>query len=272
MPVAKGAEVYNADALPVLARGYSYCQADLDVARAERLKGVRNDELGRDALAELYSGLDLTDFGSQNVAEALQPIPEEEQSKGWREGESLAEAWLVDHKQCKFPWPFNRDLRHHRAGLPGAELVGFTGETNEEARFAFGQVKTSKELRNPPKVVNCGDKSLINQLLQLRDDIKIKKTVVDYLAYRANAGAEWGTTFRAAASRYFNSGTMEVAIFGVLVRDVEPAAADLAIAATSLCSGCSSSTRVEFCGLYLPAGSIPDGPQHGARKRRRTGK
>ncbi len=121
--------------------------------------------LGGELLEELFSSLELTDFGQANVAEALRRIPREEHSRGWREGEALAQAWLTDHKDCDFPWPFNRDLRHHGASLPGAELVGFTG-TDGEPRFAFGQVKTSKEAKHPPQVVNQGDKNLINQALQ----------------------------------------------------------------------------------------------------------
>ena len=213
--------------------------------------------------------MELTEFGKENVVETPQVIPEEDHSRGWREGEALAEAWLVDHKHCEFPWPFNRDLRHHRASMPGAELVGFTGENIDQARFAFGQVKTSKETRTPPQVVNQGEKCLINQALQLRDDAKIKKTVVDYLAYRAQTGVSWSLKFRAAATRYFNSGTMEVALFGILVRDVSPAHTDLKGAAASLAEGCHPSTRIELCGLYLPEGSIPAGPQHAPRPPRR---
>lgn len=270
MPVARGTEVYNVDAAPVVARGYSYTQADLEAVRSERLQAVLTDKSGRDSLAEFYGSLELTEFGSGNVAAALNAIPADEQSRGWREGEALAEAWLVDHRQCEFPWPFNRDLRHHRASLPGAELVGFAGKAEEEVRFAFGQVKTSKELQNPPQVVNRGEKSLINQMLQLRDDRQIKKTVIDYLAYRTQAGVSWVGKFRAAAKRYFNSGMTELSLFGVLVRDVEPVAEDLAAAAMRLSEDCHPSLRIEFCGLYLPEGTIPEGPQHGPRKRRRT--
>jgi hypothetical protein len=269
MSVALGTEVYRADSASVLARGYLYAQADLDDARTKRLRAVLTDEIGRDEIADLYNGLELTEFGQHNVVETLKLIPEEDHSRGWREGEALAEAWLTDHKHCEFPWPFNRDLRHPRASMPGAELLGFTGEV-DQARFAFGQVKTSKETQTPPQVVNRGDKCLIKQAIQLRDDAKIKKTVVDYLAYRARTGPVWAPKFRAAACRYFNSGTMEIALFGVLVRDVPPAHLDLHGAAANLAEGCHSSTRIELCGLYLPEGSIPAGPQHAARPRRRN--
>ena len=271
MPIPQGTEVYTADAPPVVARGYTYSQAELETARAERIQAILHDEPGQASLADLYNSLELTEFGSQNVAEALEMPAEEEHSRGWREGEALAEAWLSDHRHCEFPWPFNRDLRHHRASLPGAELVGFAGDADSDARFAFGQVKTSKESKIPPQVVTNGDKSLINQLLQLRDDKQIKKSVVNYLAYRSQLSAPWNGKFRVAASKYLNSGTMDVLIFGVLVRDVDPVPGDLAAAAVKLSNGCHPSTQIEFCGLYLPKDSIPQGPQHGPRQLRRPG-
>lgn len=267
MPVAKGTEVYSADAVPVVARGYRYAQEDLDAAHSECVRRILTDEAGRESLAEFYSGLELTEFGIENIAEALSERPPEEHSRGWREGEALAEAWLIDHKFCEFPWSLNRDLRHHRASLPGAELIGFTGDTVENVRFAFGQVKTSKEQRNPPQVVHQGPKSLISQLRQVRDDRQIKITIVNYLTYRAQAGVQWLDKFRKAASRYFNSGMTDVVIFGVLVRDVEPVSNDLAEAARRLRDDCPPLSSVEFCGLYLPLGVIPAGPQHGSRNR-----
>lgn len=271
MPVPPGTEAYNADVPPVLARGYSYDGAALDVARSTRIPEVLGDTPGRTSLAELFGGLELTEFGSENVAEALQGLPEEEHSKGWREGEALAEAWLADHRSCEFPWPFNRDVRHPRASLPGPELVGFTDDPSGDVRFAFGQVKTSKEDKYPPQVIYNGDKSLINQMLQLRDDKAIKKTIIEYLAYRSN-GSSWSNKFRKAAVRYFNSGMTEISLFGVLIRDVEPRDADLKRAATALREECHASTSIEFCGLYLPLGSIPEGPSHRARSQNRASK
>lgn len=269
MPVALGTEVYNADVPPIVARGIILTQEEIEAARADRLPDILTDASGRELLEEFYSSLELlTDFGQENIAEALQPIPEEEHSTGWHEGEALAEAWLTDHKDCDFPWPFNRDLRHHRASLPGADLVGFIG-TEDDSRFAFGQVKTSKEDLYPPQVINRGDKSLINQSLQLRDDINIKKTLVSYLLHRATLNNGLFEQAKTAARKWLQSGFMDIAIFGVLIRDVAHSPRDLAGAATKLCHGCDSNTRIEFYALYLPAGSIPEGPQHRPRTRRR---
>lgn len=268
MRVARGTEVYNADVPPVVARGMTLTQEDVDKARADRLPGILTDAPGREQLLEFYTSLELTEFDQENVAKALQPIPEEEHSRGWREGEALAEAWLTDHKDCDFPWPFNRDLRHHRASLPGAELVGLTGAEND-AQFAFGQVKTSKDAQHPPQVVVHGEKSLINQTLQLRDDVTIKKTLVNYLLQRAMRDDALVERAKAATVRWLQSNFMDVAIFGVLIRDVAHSQVDLAVAAAKLSQDCHPATRIEFCALYLPVGSIPEGPQHRPRQRRR---
>lgn len=93
--------------------------------------------LGGVLLEEFFSSIELTDFGQANVAEVLQPIPEEEHSWGWREGEAVAESRLTAHKDCDFPWPFNCDLRHHRASLPGAESMGFTGTDGEQLATTY---------------------------------------------------------------------------------------------------------------------------------------
>lgn len=261
MPIARGVEVYNADASRVLARGFLYTQAELDLARADRIPAILVDEVARAELTELYTGLELTEFGVSRVVAALQPLPPEPQSRGWREGEALAEAWLVDHQQCEFPWSFNRDLRHPRASLPGAELVGFAGAAADDVRIAFGQVKTSKELRHPPQIVTRGATSLISQLRQLRDDANIKSVLVNYMGFRACSEVPWRAKFQSAAKRYFESGSLEIAIFGMLVRDTQPDAADLSTAAIALERDGNAAIRIEIYCLNLPLGSIPEGPQ-----------
>lgn len=272
MAVALGREVFNADSSPVVARGYLYAQAELDSARAAEIPALLADEEGHAELADFCDALGLTGFAQQVLEETLEAIEEEDHSRGWREGEALAEAWLIEHKQCEFPWPFKRDLRHHRASMPGAELVGMAGAEPNEAVLAFGQVKTSKERRFPPQAVNRGDTCLINQMRVLREDENIKKTLIQYLAHRARASAAepWVEKYKAALIRYCESGRLHMAIFGVLVRDVTHAVRDLSEAAAALAQGCDPRTRMELVAIYLPVGCIPEGPQHAPRRRRRT--
>jgi hypothetical protein len=106
----------------------------------------------------------------------------------------------------------------------------------------------------------------------LREDEKIKKTLVQYLAHRGRAaeGEPWVAKYKAALIRYCESGRLQMAIFGVLIRDVAHAALDLSAAAATLAQGCDPRTRMELVAIYLPAGSIPAGPQHGPRGRRST--
>jgi len=268
MPIPRGTEVYNVDDDPIVARGMAFTQDELDNIKATRLISILTDESGRQDLAEFFANLNLTEFHQENIANALKQIPEEDHSKGWREGEAIAEVWLTDHKNCEFPWPFNRDLRHPRASLPGAELVGFSGD-NQDVRFVFGQVKTSKEAQSPPQVVHKGDKCLINQVLQLHDDRNIKKTLVNYLIIRAMRDNTILDRAKIATVRWLESSFMDIVIFGILVRDVAHSRDDLMIASRTLCRSCHSLTRIEFWALYLPTGSIPEGPQHRARQRRK---
>jgi len=272
MQVAQGREVYRADAHPVLARGYQYTDEEFGSARAGRLRTLLSDAQGRAGLASLYGSLSLTDFGRENVETALREPEQEEHSRGWREGEALGEAWLVDHKSCAFPWPFNRDLRNPRASMAGAELVGFAGNSVEQVRLAFAQVKTSKEAQSPPQVVTKGDTSLIGQVKELRDNEFTTRTLVNYLGYRAALDLSFQEKYKAAATKYFDSGVTAIAIFGVLVRDVAPDKKDLAGAATTLKSGAGVGATIELIGIYLPAGAIPKGPSHKPRKRKANSK
>lgn len=260
MSVALGALVYAENHATVPTKGYQFEQAELEAARKGLIKKILDDEKGLFDVADLCNSLELTEFGKTNVVEILKPIPEQEYSKGWREGEALAEAWLITHKNCEFPWPFNRDMRHHKASLPGAELVGFIGAAPNDFRLAFGQVKTSYDPTYPPSVIDAGDKSLIRQGLELRDDENIKATLFTYLATRAVSNPTWTPKFRAAAVRYLNSGRLEYVIFGVLVRDVDNDPRDLRRAATKLAEDCPALTKIELYGIYLPNNSIPRDP------------
>jgi hypothetical protein len=268
--IARGTEVYAADASPVRARGYSLSRAELDAA-APRVQSLCADQPGLDALASLFEGMEgLTGFDAREVVKAALEISEtEDHARGWREGEALAEAWLVDHKECEFPWPFNRDLRHPRANLPGPELIGFSGQTEPDLQFAFGQVKTSKENVHPPTVVRKKDDGLTTQLMELRNDPEYRVRCVLYLAHRCS-GQSWESKYRAAATRYFQSASGPFALFGVLVRDVQPSTKDLENAARALSDNCPPYACIDLAALYLPPDSITKRPPPPAGSTRRN--
>jgi hypothetical protein len=169
----------------------------------------------------------------------------------WRVGEAIAEAFLLDHRACLFPWPDGRDERKRGSCLPGADLVGFQLD-GEENRFAFGEVKTSGDANYPPNAM-YGRTGLKQQLEDLRDDATVRDDLVKYLGYRAPT-AVWRARYEEASSRYL-ADNRDVRLFGLLIRDVPPNDADLRARVDSLSAGCASQTGIELLAIYLPAGS-----------------
>jgi hypothetical protein len=99
---------------------------------------------------ELVAEFSLTEYLTDIKLSRVTWIPENQKvPEEWRVGEALAEAYLVAHRTCKFPWPDGRDARKAGSSLPGADLVGFQQHGGTD-RFAFGEVKTSGEIRYPP--------------------------------------------------------------------------------------------------------------------------
>lgn len=263
MTVALGTEIYNADAPPVKARGASCTDLELDVALNSAVSTILWDDAGRADLESMLSSAVTTDFSDQSLRRILSIPPALE---NWRVGEGLAEAFLVEHRECRFPWPTGRDLKNPSANPAGAELVGFqrTNLANNANRFAFGEVKTSKEEKWPPSAM-YGRHGLKKQLEDLRDSTDIKDSLVKYLAHHAR-GADWLDDYKSAAMRYLANPT-DVSLFGVLVRDVEPKSQDLTHRAKALSVGCPAGTAIELRAIYLPRGSINTLSQRALRAR-----
>jgi hypothetical protein len=74
------------------------------------------------------------------------------------------------------------------------------------------------------------------------------------LAIRAS-NADWKEAWEAAATRFLSDDT-DVAVFGVLVRDVNPHQDDLRARASRLAAGCPATMGIELLAIYMPAGSI----------------
>ena len=236
MKIATGRKAYSAGTPPVKAEGLLFSQAELNTALEHRLPPLLCDDVGKKKVEEFVGGLATTAFETDLLAAALNVIPS---VKDWQIGESLAEAYLVDHKDCEFPWPTGRDLRNPNASPAGADLVGFQLH-GKSSRFAFGEVKTSKEEKWPPQVVTSRH-GLAKQLEVLRDSEQTKHHLV--------------IIYRQAVKRYLNN-TSDISLFGFLVRDVVPKAEDLQSRAKVLAKGCPNETSIELHALYLPSKSI----------------
>jgi len=256
MPIALGVETYNADAVPVVARGAAMQDSELDSALDSEVAAILRDDSGRSDVQTILAGVAETAFAIDSLNRVLAftpPIP------GWRVGEALAETFLVDHRRCEFPWPGGRDLKNPNASAAGTDLVGFQKheQNADDCRFAFGEVKTSFDVNTPPSVVT-GRHGLVKQLEELRDSTSLKDRLLQYLTLHA-AGKPWLPKLRSAATKYLSDPT-DIAIFGILIRDITPDARDLSSRATSLSTNCPNKTSIELRAIYLPNQTIEPAP------------
>jgi hypothetical protein len=82
----------------------------------------------------------------------------------------------------------------------------------------------------------------------------LRQTLFLYLAHRA-VNAPWKADWQSAATRFL-SDDVDVMVFGVLVRDVDPHEDDLRVRATSVAAGRPARMALELIAVYMPAGSI----------------
>lgn len=68
-------------------------------------------------------------------------------------------------------------------------------------------------------------------------------------------GADWEDKFKAALARFLAEST-DVAIFGVLIRDVPPDESDLKTRSKNIANKHPAKMHIELLAIYLPAGSI----------------
>lgn len=253
MAVAIGTEVYNVDHLRVVARGRSHNAAQRDAALDSDVRSLVRDTAGETKAAALAAGLNLTGFQSGNLNAVLNSGSP---PKDWEVGEAYGEAYLRSHKQCHFPWSDRWDERKDKSSLPGSDLVGLqeTGTAKSQSfRFAFGEVKTSTEQKYPPGVL-YGKEGLKKQMEDLRDQHEIRNTLVRYLTMRAQ-GADWEANFKLAMVRFLTEST-DVAIFGVLIRDVPPHEDDLRARSKHIAQKHPAQMHIELLAIYLPSDSI----------------
>jgi hypothetical protein len=252
MTMAAGTEVYNSDVARVTARGASYTEVEIDTALRGSVSRNLWDDAGTADLQAILTSVVTTDFSDKSLKRVL---ASRVTPKNWRVGEGLAEAFLVEHRACEFPWPTGRDLKNPSASPAGTDLVGFqdTNATENAHRFAFGEVKTSEQEAWPPSVMD-GRHGLKKQLENLRDSTTVKDSLLKYLGHHAN-GTDWFSHYQSAAKRYL-ANPCDVSLFGVLVRDVKPKREDLASRAGGLADGCPAETTIELRAMYLPRNTI----------------
>ena len=249
MSVAEGTTVYNCGAPPCSGVGLAWSSRDLDAALSGPVAAVLFDNEGKANIEDVLTDLADTEFAQERLKRVL-AVPGD--IEDWRVGEAIAETYLTCHRCCYFPWPDGRDERKSGSSLPGADLVGL-GKDDDGDCLAFGEVKTSNDVKHPPGVMN-GRSGLRQQLEDLRDQETVRNDLLKYLGHRAQTAA-WRSRFRAAAQRYLRN-TSDVQLYGVLIRDVLPHCDDLRARVQDLARSCLNGTCIELLALYLLEGCI----------------
>jgi len=252
MTVAIGTEIYAVDTDRVISRGVTMTETEHDQALDSSVRLIIDDEEGKRRAREATASLSLTDFQRQNL-EAI--LDSDGPLEDWRVGEAYGEAYLTEHKRCFFPWPDKWDERKSGSSLPGADLVGLQDTDDEDlpVRFAFGEVKTSHEEDCPPGTM-YGRTGLKRQMEDLRNSNSIRNDLFRYLMMRAQ-NSEWKAQWESATKRYLVDRN-DVAIVGVLIRDVPPDKRDLEARSTGLSNGHPAKMHIELLAIYLPSESI----------------
>lgn len=250
MPMPTPQLSYDTGTPPVIAYGLFYDDEQVAKILAGPVKDILQDTAGNDELQELLGSVVSTEFEQEGLRElfANDTVP-----NNWRVGEAIAEAFVTDKGNCVFPWPTGRDLKNPNASPTGCDLTGFQPVDDEKLpyRFAFGEVKTSEHNQSPPSVMT----SLGDQLQGLRDNRKVKDALCRYLGHHA-ARTNWELMYKSAAKRYLSSNTTDVAVYGVLVRDIVPNALDISGRARALAANCPVQTDIKMYALYLPLNTI----------------
>lgn len=248
MTLSLGAErCYPADTTIVHWRG----QRIVDLAEFDSfLKGAVKERVTdvelKDSLEEDLQALGTTQMASDTISAILNapcaPLD-------WEIGEAMAECLLEQEFEACWPWNENRDRKTPRASLPGADLVGFVGE-GEDARFLFGEVKTSSDQNHPPSVM-AGRSGMAHQIDVLANSTEIGASLLVWLYARCKNTDTW-SKFQAACKRYLASAQRDVALVGVLLRDTSPHEDDLRARGQAFADLNKDMPRLRLDAWYVP--------------------
>jgi len=238
--------VWHGDSLPDPEEFDKYLQTTVIRRLADREK---REEVLRDLKALATTGM------ASDVLETFIAIDED--FLPWEVGEAIAESILEDKEIVRWPWNIQRDKRHPRASLPGADMVGFfIGDA--EVLLAFGEVKTSEEDRRPPQVLT-GRSGLIHQLDNLANDTETQWSLICWLHSRCK-GTEYWDLYQKAVSKYLESNKKKIILFGFLMRKCTPNELDIKNRGEALAARLEAPVKADLSVWYFPR-SISSWPQ-----------
>ena len=204
---------------------------------------------------EMYlKGISNAGFMRENLDAVLAAYAE--QIDGWVVGEAMAEAFLTHEHDIVWPWNMKRDKRNPKSSLAGADLVGFRVE-GSKVQFAFGEVKSSSESRQPPQVMRGSD-GMTNQIKNLSKDLSLISTLIRWLFSRCRT-ASHKELFNSALKSFDDSRGKAISLYGVLIRDTQPNEKDLKNSGRKLAEVIVPSTTCYLFAVYIPC-AIADLP------------
>lgn len=249
--IPQGNVEYSIGADPCCGWGFSLTRAEMCSALENRVRPSHHSAEELAALKKELADLAGTGFTSDEIEATMTSFTGMEP---WRIGETLAECWLEDNRQCHFPWKTQHDVRSLKASLPGTDLVGIT-RYGGDIRFAFGEVKTSCDKHTPPRVI-YGEKGLAFQIKNLRSSKAQRRQLIQNLGIRAQ-NTKWFPMYKEAFIAHLEE---KYHYWGMLLRDTTPSTSDLEYAVDELKDSASTDTPVEFIALYseLPISEWPE--------------
>lgn len=193
------------------------------------------------------TGLVNTGFAKDSLQAIL--MADNPEQRDWAIGEAIAEAYLERDYDITWPWNMERDKRNPKASLPGADLIGFEIK-GDYIRLVLGEVKTSSDVRTPPRVMN-GRSGMTHQIDQLANNLSLIYQLLKWLLPRCK-GTRYEELFNAAVGLFLDSGNKTITLFGVLIRDTQPNSLDLQVRGETLGGHLQFPTTCQLIGIYLP--------------------
>ena len=204
--------------------------------------------------------------GAQNLADMVGSIPgfdtanlvtrflDNAEPQGWKIGEKFGECYLEDYREASLLYNSSRDVKNPKSSPTGADLVGLITIENRTV-FLFGEIKTSKDKRQPPRLV-YGEGGLICQLNRTKSQKEVRWELVKWLGHKLVDldDSDLGKiSYKKTAQSYITSSRPEFMIFGVMVRDVvvAPQERDLAPVLRSI-KETDDGAHLELLALYIP--------------------
>lgn len=206
-----------------------------------------NDEEGEVEFRHFLEDLSATGFENENLLAVLTARIREE--RPWAIGEAIAEAWLKSEETVIWPWNMERDKRNAYASLPGADLVGFVFRDGKY-HLVLGEVKTSGDKKIPPEVM-YGRGGMIHQLENVSTDLSAVIVLFRWLYFRC-VGTPFELHYKESIMNYLESGNKDIQLYGILVRDTQVNALDLANRANLLSRSLEPPTMCNLIALYFP--------------------